>query len=234
MMFQFELQQVSWIKKVTLQQARLFFTAISYFLYFNSCWNTVSRYFFRCFLFIFLGLFSSHGDSYAVDFETPITYTAALMAVEFAALHALDLEEDDIQCSNFEDVLRHPRPVHDNDSYLVNFFLHPLMGSETYLRARESDFGVEGSVAFSMGASITWEYLIESWTEQPSIEDLVLTTGIGWMIGELRYQIKHKGIQKKKRYFWVDPIWYTLEYLDFSITNNNGKYNTLLSIKVPM
>ncbi len=73
---------------------------------------------------------------------------------------------------------------------------------------RLSDFGVENTDWFhdkdvvlethtaawadTIGASITWEYFIESWTEHPSSQDLLYTTGIGWMLGELRYRIKQR------------------------------------------
>lgn len=163
------------------------------------------------------------GRAHASDLATPVKYTAALMAVEFVALHALDLEDDDVSSSNFEDTWDSPAPEEDDDHAFLNYFLHPLMGSETYLRAREGELGVAGSLAFSMGASLTWEYLIESWTEHPSTQDLVLTTGVGWMIGELRYQIKQSNKITGSSNFWVDPIWTSLEYFDFNITRSNGK-----------
>jgi hypothetical protein len=167
----------------------------------------------------------------AVDIATPLQYTALLMTVEFAAVFALDMNEDSLSSSNFKNAWRHPSPAQDNDNFFVNGILHPLMGSETYLRAREGDFGVGGSIAFSMAASITWEYLIESWTEHPSTQDLVLTTGVGWMLGELRYQIKQINKQHGRSNFWVDPIWKTLEYLDFNITKQENTVAPTLCLK---
>ena len=70
--------------------------------------------------------------------------------------------------------------------------------------------GVLGSFGFSLGASVTWEYLIESWTEHPSSQDLIYTTGVGWILGELRYQLKQR--VSSDAHWWVDPIHKSLEH----------------------
>ncbi len=173
-------------------------------------------------------------EAKAIDVATPVKYTALLMAVEFASIQALDISDNSVSFSNFERALTDPVPEKDDDSYILNYILHPLMGSETYLRAREGDFGVVGSIAFSMGASITWEYLVESWIEHPSTQDLLATTGIGWLIGELRYQIKQSNESSGRSSFWVDPIWTTLEYLDFSITRDEGELIPTIGLKFPL
>lgn len=170
----------------------------------------------------------------AIDVATPVQYTALLMAVEFASIQVLDISDNSVSISNFERAFKDPAPRKDDDSDLLNYVLHPLMGSETYLRAREGDFGVIGSFAFSMGASITWEYIVESWIEHPSSQDLLATTGIGWFIGELRYQIKQSNEESGRSSFWVDPIWTTLEYLDFSITRNEGELTSTISLNFPL
>lgn len=169
--------------------------------------------------FLLLFLTSAH----AIDIKTPVTYTALLMAADFAVLVAIDDTEDDISFENFKDTWSDPAPRDDDDSFWYNLVLHPLMGSETYLRAREGDWGVGGSIAFTFGASLTWEYLVESWTEHPSKQDLLYTTGLGWILGEIRYNLKQNCIKKNKSYFWVDPIWATLEHMNFKITHKNNK-----------
>lgn len=173
-------------------------------------------------------------EAKAIDVATPVQYTALLMAVEFAAIQALDISDNSVSLSNFERALTDPVPRKDDDCYMLNYVLHPLMGSETYLRAREGDFGVAGSIAFSMGASITWEYLVESWIEHPSTQDLLATTGIGWLMGELRYQIKQSNEQSGRSSFWVDPIWTILEYLNFSITRDQGELTPSLRFEFPL
>lgn len=104
-------------------------------------------------------------------------------------------------------------PEWDNDSYLFNYILHPLWGSETYLRARENGYSPWGSFIYSMSASAVWEYLFESWIKHPSQQDLIFTTGIGWIIGELRLKMKQK---RDGSYQWlIDPLY----FLTISIGN---------------
>jgi hypothetical protein len=169
---------------------------------------------------IFFFFSSVFVESKEIDVATPVKYTALLMAVEFATINIFGITDNSISSSRFEDALTDPAPEKDNDNAFINYVLHPLMGSETYLRAREGNFGIPGSIAFSMAASITWEYFVESWIERPSTQDLLATTGIGWLVGELRYQLKQSNNQKGRSNFWIDPIWTTLEYLDFSLTRN--------------
>ena len=58
--------------------------------------------------------------------------------------------------------------------------------------------------------------------------------GIGWLIGELRYQIKQSNAKSGRSNFWVDPIWTTLEYLDFSITRDKGEFTPAIGLKFPL
>ena len=179
-------------------------------------------------------LFLQPDRAAAIDVATPVTYTALLMAVEFAAINVLDLNHQSISYDNFERTVKDPSPREDDDGDFVNYVLHPLMGSETYLRARESDFGILGSIGFSLAASITWEYAVESWTEHPSTKDIFVTTGVGWMIGEIRHQLKQYAIDNDLSYFLVDPIWATLEYFDVSITKTGSEVTTLFGFTFPL
>jgi hypothetical protein len=170
----------------------------------------------------------------AIDVATPVSYTALLMAVEFAAINILDLNHRSISYDNFERTINNPSPREDDDSDFINYVLHPLMGSETYLRAREGDFGIPGSIGFSLAASVTWEYAVESWTEHPSTKDIFVTTGVGWLIGELRYQLKQYAIDNDLSYVLVDPIWAALEYFDVSITKRGSEVTTLFGVTFPL
>jgi len=78
------------------------------------------------------------------------------------------------------------------------------MGSESYLRGRESGYGGFGSFLFSKAMSLTWEYLMESWTERPSINDMLVTSTVGSLIGEVRHQAKMR--MKVKHHWFVDPL----------------------------
>lgn len=179
-------------------------------------------------------LFLQPDRAAALDVATPVTYTALLMAVEFAAINILDLNHHSISYDNFERTVKDPSPREDDDSDFVNHVLHPLMGSETYLRAREGDFGIPGSIGFSLAASITWEYAVESWTEHPSAKDIFVTTGVGWMIGEIRYQMKRYAIENDLSYVLVDPIWAALEYFDVSITKRDSEVTALFGFTFPL
>ena len=154
-----------------------------------------------------------------VDFKKPILYCGSLMLAGYGALVATG-EVDKPSLANFKNAFKEG-PKSDNSPDFYNFILHPLWGSETYLRAREGNFGVLGSVGFSLCASITWEYFIESWSEHPSSQDLILTTGIGWMIGEARYKLKQK--TGSKTHWFIDPINTTLEHLNIGVTTDTKR-----------
>jgi hypothetical protein len=143
------------------------------------------------------------------DFRCPFLYSLSGMAVGFGLLYGTDSFDSDPSVENFKRAFTEA-PVWDDDSVVMNFVLHPLWGSETYLRAREAHFGIPGSIAFSMGMSVTWEYLIESWADQPSIQDLIFTTGLGWPLGELRYRLKQKA--SPGMVWLIDPVEKTLEH----------------------
>jgi hypothetical protein len=145
-----------------------------------------------------------------IEIAKPLVYSTSLMALGLPMLMVTGVYDNGPSLNRFEQAFTLP-PRWDNDTYVFNYILHPLWGSETYLRAREARWGVPGSIGFSMGMSVTWEYLIESWVERPSIPDLIFTTGVGWAIGELRYRLKER--TSEEMHWWVDPIHKTLEHL---------------------
>lgn len=64
----------------------------------------------------------------------------------------------------------------------MHFFLSERNYGEGFLR----------SFLFSTVSSITWEYFIESWVEQPSIQDLLATSTVGSLLGEGNYRLTMK------------------------------------------
>ena len=130
----------------------------------------------------------------------PLTYSVAGMGIQFATLWAWQYKPS---VDNFINAYRRP-PEWENDHFLFNYVLHPLWGSETYLRGREAGYGMAGSFAFSMAMSVAWEYLFESWLMHPSAQDLILTTGLGWALGELRY--RNGGTYGTAREWVFDPV----------------------------
>ena len=148
--------------------------------------------------------------------EEPVQYSAQVMGIGITGLVAFDLHDSDPSFENFASALGSPAPRLDDDGPVFNYVLHPLWGSETYLRARSADFSPAGSFAFSMGASVAWEYLIESWTEHPSRQDLIYTTGLGWMLGEARYRLLQSADARQQKL--LDPLYTTLQHVNFDST----------------
>jgi hypothetical protein len=66
------------------------------------------------------------------------------------------------------------------------------MGAEAYLTVRNRDYGPITSFLFSTGVSTGWEYLFEAWAERPSAQDLLTTSTIGSLQGELRFQMRRR------------------------------------------
>jgi len=52
------------------------------------------------------------------------------------------------------------------------------------------------SAFFSAGASAVWEFGIESWSQRPSIQDLIVTPVAGMMLGELRFRWKRELLER--------------------------------------
>jgi hypothetical protein len=102
--------------------------------------------------------------------------------------------------------------VWDTDGHVANYVLHPIMGAEAYLTVRNRDYGPMPSFLFSTGVSFAWEYLFEAWVEQPSIQDLLVTSPIGAPQGELRFQMRRRlsrwspSLGRNALIVLVDPI----------------------------
>jgi hypothetical protein len=125
------------------------------------------------------------------------------MSVNLAILVGAGLSDDKMKFENFKKAFTMP-PAFDDDGWFYNYLSHPLMGSETYLRAREAGYGYFGCFLFSSAMSISWEFFLESWTERPSIQDLLITSTTGSLLGELRYWAKGK--MNPKYHWFIDPI----------------------------
>jgi hypothetical protein len=82
-------------------------------------------------------------------------------------------------------------PVWDKDRWWVNAG-HPLAGAVYYNLVRSQGATPIQSFLFSTFQSVAWEYGIEAIAEQPSIQDLLSTSPIGSLIGELQHQLSIK------------------------------------------
>lgn len=82
-------------------------------------------------------------------------------------------------------------PEWDGDKWQFNFILHPYAGAAYFMSARSCGLNFWRSMLYSAAIStIGWEFGVESVMERPSIQDIVITPGIGSIVGEGFYQIK--------------------------------------------
>ena len=77
----------------------------------------------------------------------------------------------------------------DGDPWAQNVVGHGLFGAEAYGRVRACGGAAWQALAFTVGASVLWEYGIESWNKRPSGIDLLLTPALGAALGEVRHRL---------------------------------------------
>jgi hypothetical protein len=88
---------------------------------------------------------------------------------------------------HFKEAWKKP-PVFDKDRAVVNYLGHPFFGAQFYLSQRNYGESPLYSFLFSTFTSTCFEYFIESWSERPSITDLIVTPIVGSILGEVVYQ----------------------------------------------
>ena len=79
-------------------------------------------------------------------------------------------------------------PVFDKDKEGVNFLGHPYFGMNYYLSQRNYGESPLYSFLVSTLTSTCFEYFIESWSERPSVQDLLITPIVGSILGELVFR----------------------------------------------
>ena len=72
----------------------------------------------------------------------------------------------------------------DKDDYFINYVLHPYWGASYYVRGRERGLSRTGSFWYSALLSTLYEFGIEAFFEEPSIQDLIVTPIGGAFLGE--------------------------------------------------
>jgi len=74
--------------------------------------------------------------------------------------------------------------IWDTDDFFINYVLHPYWGGAFYVRGRER--GLDRVQAFWFGTlmSVLWEYGAEAMFEPVSIQDMVFTPTLGFLVGE--------------------------------------------------
>jgi uncharacterized protein DUF3943 len=69
--------------------------------------------------------------------------------------------------------------VQDGDSFKTNWIAHPVFGAYSYLYYRAKGYNFYTSALGSVVQSTLFEYTIEGVIQSPSIQDLIVTPGIG-------------------------------------------------------
>lgn len=103
-------------------------------------------------------------------------------------------------------------PVWDGDSVFHNWIGHPYAGAFYYNMLRSQGATVVQSFGFAAFQTVMWEYVLESVAEQPSIQDLITTSIIGSVLGELfnRWSVAilrkgHLNFGQKALVFFLNP-----------------------------
>jgi hypothetical protein len=108
-------------------------------------------------------------------------------------------------------------PAYDDDVWHYNYVLHPLVGSEYFLAARNRGWSAGSAFWYSAMMSAFYEYGPENMIQQPSIQDLIVTPTFGSILGELRYDLK-KRVKERGRAGRLSRIWFAfLDPLDITI-----------------
>ncbi|MEO8432087.1 MAG: DUF3943 domain-containing protein [Acidobacteriota bacterium] len=109
-------------------------------------------------------------------------------------------------------------PVWDKDIFFHNFIGHPYAGSIYYNMARSQGATRTESFLFSTMQCVLFEYLIEAVAEQPSIQDLTITSTVGSLLGEAIHRWTLKMVSKDLT-FWQKAV---VLLLNPSYVVNNG------------
>jgi hypothetical protein len=94
----------------------------------------------------------------------------------------------DVTAENFFSSLVSDDFVLDADQFRTNGVGHPIAGAVAYQIARGNGMTAGESFLASVLASAAWKYFGE-WNQAHSINDLVMSPGAGWVIGEATYRV---------------------------------------------
>ena len=108
---------------------------------------------------------------------------AVLAAMPNSVINWKDGDEPDLSQKWLDNVS--DGPVWDRDHWPINYLGHPYFGGVYYQVARKSGYRQWDAFIYSfMMSTFCWEYGIEAFAEEPSIQDLVVTPVLGWVYGE--------------------------------------------------
>jgi hypothetical protein len=85
---------------------------------------------------------------------------------------------------SWENFFSYPfRPDFDKDSFDYNILKHALSGNYYYLFYRSRGYSEIESFAWTFMSSLAFEFAVESYTEQPSYQDIYQTPIYGTLLG---------------------------------------------------
>ncbi|MCC6209261.1 MAG: DUF3943 domain-containing protein [Gammaproteobacteria bacterium] len=87
--------------------------------------------------------------------------------------------------------------VWDTDKWWINYTLHPYWGGAYYVRASERGYGPTPSFWYSFTLSTMYEFGAEALFEQPSIQDMIFTPGLGFFVGRYFMSVR-EGIEYRE------------------------------------
>ena len=85
----------------------------------------------------------------------------------------------------------------DDDNFYVNQIGHAYQGGVNFNTARSNGMDFWTSIPYTTVGSIVWEFLGEN--EQPSINDVITTTMVGTLVGEVSYRMSQHFIDENAR-----------------------------------
>ncbi|HYD47099.1 MAG TPA: DUF3943 domain-containing protein [Terriglobales bacterium] len=142
-----------------------------------------------------------------LEWATCLSLTIPLFLIDPSFVNVGPLSSD-----TFAEAWTQPPDWDDGDGIVANYVLHPFMGAEAYLTVRNRGYGPVESFLFATAVSFMWEYVFEAWVQHPSAVDLVTTSPIGSLQGELRFQLRRQVAQwrpslgRDALLILVDPI----------------------------
>ena len=91
-------------------------------------------------------------------------------------------------------------PVWDRDPFFWNWIVHPIAGQQAYLLERNEGRGPLRGFLVATAASVSWEYGFEAFIERPSAQDLLITSPVGAVLGELSHQAARRLVRDGLRW----------------------------------
>jgi hypothetical protein len=156
----------------------------------------------------------SYGETHSPERDGLWRDTGIIVGSQFAATGILFLMPEGVSswsneqkrnssekfASNFS------HPVIDKDKFYINYILHPYWGAAYYTRARERGLDTTQSFVYSAMLSTIYEFGVECIFEKPSIQDLIVTPGVGSLLGAFIFEPWRDSIKQKPELRWYDHV----------------------------